>query len=270
MPDPSFVLPLLLQSMLIPAGVSAALLLVFGRARREWPAPLAIAAGFLASMIATYHAQWSFPPHQALDWVPLVLAAALCAIAVERSGSWLLRLLLCALTAAVVAVPALGSVGIPRTLATVAAMAVLMTAAWTMLAASAARPAAPLALTVVAGGAGLAMVIDASQLIGQLCGALGVAIGVCGLLRRQTGGFGPAAVGASVVLLGALLGYAVIYAGFGMLLVALLLVALLAGALLAAVRSKPLATLPGALLTVLPVLAAVGIALRAMQASGGY
>ena len=271
MPDPSFVLPLLLQSVLIPAAVCAALLLVFGHARRDWAAPLAIAAGFLASLVATYHAQWSFPPHQALDWLPLVLTAALCAIPVERNGAWPRRLLLSALTAAVVAWPALGSVGMAKTVMTIALMALLMTAAWTALAASARRPAAPLALAMVAGGAGLALMIDASQLIGQLCGALGVTIAVCGLLRlRTSGGFGPAAVGASVLLLGAQLGYAAIYAGFSMTMVALLVAALLADTLLTALRRNPTAALPSALLTVLPVLAALGLAVKAMQDSGGY
>jgi hypothetical protein len=109
--------------------------------------------------------------------------------------------------------------------------------------------------------------IDASQLLGQLCGGLGVAIGVCGLLRRP---FGPAAAGTAVLLLGALLGYAFIYAGFGMLMVALLVAALLADALLGALRRRPAAPLPGALLTVLPVLVAVGLAVKAMQDAGGY
>ena len=271
MPDPSFVLPLLLQSVLIPAAVCAALLFLCGRGQAGWPAPVAIVGGLLASMIATYHAQWSFPPHQALDWMPLVLLLALGAIAVERRATLPGRLLLSVLTAAVVAWPAIGSVGLGKTLITIAVMALLMTLAWTALAASSRRPAAPLALTLAAGGAGLALMIDASQLLGQLCGGLGVAIGVCGLLRRPgAGGFGPAAAGTAVLLLGALLGYAWIYAGFGMLPVALLVAALLADALLGALRRKPAAALPGALLTVLPVMVAVGLAVKAMQDAGGY
>lgn len=270
MPDPSFVFPLLLQSVLIPAVVCAAVLLLCGRGRPGWPAPVAIAAGFLASMAATYHAQWSFPPHQALDWMPLVLALALCATVVERRGAWWLRLVLSALTAAVVAWPALGSAGAAKTIATVAGMAVLMTVAWTALAAASQRPAAPLALALAAGGAGLALMIDASQLLGQLCGGLGVAIAVCGLLRLRSGGFGGAAVGASVLMLGAMLGYASIYAGFGMPMVALLLAALLAEPLLSALRRQPAPTLAAVVLTMVPVLAAVGLAVKAMQDSGGY
>ena len=266
MPDPSFVLPLLLQSVLAPAAVCAALLLLAGR-ERDWSAPIAIAGGFLASMAATYHAQWSFPPHQALDWMPLVLLAALAAVAAERRAALPGRLLLSLLSAAVVAWPAMASAGLAKTLTTVAAMALLTTVAWTVLAAASRRPAAPLALTVAAGGAGLALMIDASQLLGQLCGGLGVAIGACGLLRRP---FGPAATGTAVLLLGALLGYAVIYAGFGMLMVALLVAALLAEGLLGALRRQPAATVPAALLTVLPVLVAVGLAVKAMQDAGGY
>jgi len=265
MPDPSFILPLLLQSVLAPAAVCAALLFLL--ARSNWSAPVAIAGGFLASMAATYHAQWSFPPHQALDWMPLVLLAALGAIAVERGGAVAGRLLLSVLAATVVALPALGSAGLVKTLATIGVTALLMTLAWTALAASSRRAAAPLALTVAAGAAGLALMIDASQLLGQLCGGLGVAIGVCGLLQRP---FGAAAAGTAVLLLGALLGYAFIYAGFGMLLVALLVAALLADALLGALRRRPAATLPGALLTVLPALVAVGLAVKAMQDAGGY
>jgi hypothetical protein len=271
MPDPSFVLPLLLQSVLIPAAVCAALLLLLARVRRDWSAPVAIAGGFLASMAATYHAQWSFPPHQALDWMPLVLALALCAIAVERRGAWWLRLLLSALTAAVVAWPALGSAGAAKTITTVAVMALLMTGIWTALASASQRPSAPLALTVAAGGAGLALMIDASQLIGQLCGGLGVAIAACGLLRlRGSAGFGAAAVGASVLLLGAMLGYAGIYAGFGVPMMALLLAALLAEPLLTVLRRRPAHVLPAAVLTMIPVLAAIGLAVKAMQDSGGY
>ena len=271
MPDPSFVLPLLLQSVLVPAAVCAALLLLLGRLRPAWAAPVAIAGGFLASMAATYHAQWSFPPHQALDWMPLVLLLALCAIAVERGATLWSRLLVSALTAAVVAWPAMAGVGLARTLIIVAVMALLTTVAWTALAASSRRAAAPLALTLAAGGAGLALTIDASQLLGQLCGGLGVAIGVCGLLRRPgAGGFGPAAAGTAVLLLGAMLGYAFIYAGFGMLMVALLVAAVFAEALLGRLRRRPAPALPGALLTVLPVLVAVGLAVKAMQDAGGY
>ena len=272
MPDPSFILPLLLQSVLIPAASAAVLQLLLAAGHRDWPAPLAIAAGLLASYIATFHAQWSFPPHQALDWLPLVLALALGAIFVERKAALPLRLLLALLVAGVVAWPALGSAGMPRTLLMIAVVAALVTAAWTALAASAARrPAPPLMLAVVAGGAGLALMIDASQLLGQLCGALGVAILACGLLRRGLPhGFGPAAIGAATLLLGALLAYAHIYAGFAWPMVLLLAGALLAGSLLLRLMSGPRAWLAAVGMAALPVLAVIGLAVKAMQDSGCY
>jgi len=272
MPDSSFIFPLLLQSLLIPAAVCGALLLMFNASHRAWPVPVAIAAGLLASYLATYHAQWSFPPHQALDWMPLVLLLALGAIGVERSGRPLLRLPLALLVAAVVAWPALGSAGIAKILLSIASIALLMTACWSALAQAAPRrPTPPLLLAMVAGGAGLALMIDASQLIGQLCGALGIAAGVAGLLprRRLPGNFGPAAAGVAVLLLGALLAYAHIYAGFGLGLVLLLAAAFLADPLMA-LRRQPAAWLASAVLAALPVMAVVGLAVKAMQDSGGY
>lgn len=276
MPDPSFILPLLLQSVLVPAAAAAILILLLSANHRRWPAPLGIAAGLLASYMATYHAQWRFPPHQALDWLPLVLALALAAIAAERrngAGAIPSRLLIALLVSGIAAWPALGSAGMPKTLLLLFAAAVLISAAWTALAAPASTmqgPAAALVLAVVAGGAGLALMIDASQLLGQLCGALGVSVLVCGLLRRGQQGIGAAAVGVATLLLGALLAYAHIYAGFDLLMVALLTAALLAGALAIRLVSGPRAWLAATVASAVPVLAALGLAVKAMQDSGGY
>jgi hypothetical protein len=276
MPDPSFILPLLLQSALVPAAAAAILLLLLSAGHRTWPAPLGIAAGLLASYIATYHAQWRFPPHQALDWLPLVLVIALGALAVERqerAGALPSRLLLALLVSGIVAWPALGSAGLPKTLLLIVVAAALITTVWTALAAPASSeksPAAALVLAAVAGGAGLALMIDASQLLGQLCGALGVSVLVCGLLRRPPQGMARAAVGVATLLLGALLAYAHIYAGFGLLMVLLLTGALLAGALAIRLVSSPRAWLAAVAASGLPVLAALGLAIRAMQESGGY
>lgn len=274
MPDPSFILPLLLQSALVPAA-TAAILVLLSADHRSWPAPLGIAAGLLASYIATYHAQWTFPPHQALDWLPLVLVVALGAIAVERkdrAAGLPARLLLALLVSGIAAWPALGSAGMPKTLLLVVIAAMLITAAWTALAAPALSeksPAAALVLAAVAGG-GLALMIDASQLLGQLCGALGVAVLVCGLLRRRPQGMTPAAVGVATLLLGAMLAYAHIYAGFGLLMVLLLTSGLLAGALAIRLVPGPRAWLAALVASAMPVLAVVGLAIKAMQDSGGY
>jgi len=276
MPDPSFILPLLLQSALVPAATAAILVLLLSADHRTWPAPLGIAAGLLASYIATYHAQWTFPPHQALDWLPLVLVVALGAIAVgrqDRARALPVRLLLALMVSGIVAWPALGSAGMPKTLLLVVVVAVLITAVWTALAAPAPSeksPAAALVLAVVAGGAGLALMIDASQLLGQLCGALGVAVLVCGLLRRLPQGMAPAAVGVATLLLGAMLAYAHIYAGFGLLMVLLLTSGLLAGALAIRLAPGPRAWLAALVASAMPVLAVLGLAIKAMQDSGGY
>jgi len=271
MPDPSFLLPLLLQSLLIPAAVSGAILLLFSASHRGWPAPLAVAAGLLASYIATFHAQWSFPPHQALDWLPLVLALALGAIAATRSEALGPRVLLALLVAAVAAMPALGSNGMGKTVLVIVAVAVLITAAWTSLSAARAHgQAAALILAIVAGGAGLALMIDASQLLGQLCGALGVALFVCALLGRGRMHFGPAGIGLATLVLGALLAYAHIYAGFSLLMVLLLAGALLAASLAMQRVSGPRASVAGVVIAALPVIAVIGLAIKAMQDSGGY
>lgn len=271
MPDPSFLLPLLLQSLLIPAAVSGAILLLFSASHRDWPAPLAVAAGLLASYVATFHAQWSFPPHQALDWLPLVLALALGAIVAARSDAPVPRLLLALAVAAVAAMPALGSNGAGKTVLVIVAVAVLITAAWTSLSAARAHgQAASLILAIVAGGAGLALMIDASQLLAQLCGALGVALFVCALQPRGRLRFGSAGIGLATLLLGALLAYAHIYAGFGLPMVLLLAGALLAGALAMQRVSGPRAWVAGVVVAALPVLAVIGLAVKAMQDSGGY
>ena len=276
MPDPSFILPLLLQSALVPAATAAILVLLLSADHRTWPAPLGIAAGLLASYIATYHAQWTFPPHQALDWLPLVLAVALGAIAVgrqDRARALPVRLLLALMVSGIVAWPALGSAGMLKTLLLVVIAAMLITAAWTALAAPAPSeksPAAALVLASVASGGGLALMIDASQLLGQLCGALGVAVLVCGLLRRRPQGMTPAAVGVATLLLGAMLAYAHIYAGFGLLMVLLLTSGLLAGALAIRLVPGPRAWLAALVASAMPVLAVVGLAIKAMQDSGGY
>jgi hypothetical protein len=271
MPDPSFLLPLLLQSLLIPAAISAMILLLFSARHRAWPAPLAIAAGLLASYIATFHAQWSFPPHQALDWLPLVLALALGAIAATRSGALGPRLLLALLVATVAAMPALASNGTARTALVIFAVAALITAVWSSLTAVKVHgQAASLILAIVAGGAGLALMIDASQLLGQLCGALGVALFVCALQKRGRLHFGPAGIGLATLMLGALLAYAHIYAGFGLLMVLLLAGALLAASVAMRQASGPRASIAGIAVAALPVIAVIGLAIKAMQDSGGY
>jgi hypothetical protein len=157
--------------------------------------------------------------------------------------------------------------------------AVLITFVWSAFATAPEGGArSPLLLAVVAGGTGLALMLDSSQQIGQLSGALAVALGACMLvnLPKTRVAFPPAAAGTVAVLLGALILNAHLYAGFSLGYVALLVVALLADSLLAAgirLRGRdlhPSSWIPAAVLTVIPVLATVAMVLKAAQEHGGY
>jgi hypothetical protein len=90
--------------------------------------------------------------------------------------------------------------------------------------------------------------------------------------RRGT--FSGAAAGLSVLLFGALLANAAIYADFPLAYVALLAAGLLADALVHAIgRRRGNAGVPWistALLSAIPVLIAIGLALKAAQGAGGF
>lgn len=285
MPDPSFVLPLFLQSALLPFVVALTALLVLRMPRLSELAPLvAVAAGFLASYFAVYHMQWSALPHQALDWVPwIVLFGSVGVLVVEKTGQALLRHLgRLALTlgcAALVAWPALASAGLLKALLPIAVTGLLMFSAWTYLSAAVQKRSTPvLMLMVVAGGSALALMLDASQLIGQLNGALASTLVACLAFNvpRVRTAFSGAALGMAVIVLGTLLANAYFYAGFSLIYVLLLVGGLLADPLVAAVnrlrqRDGGVGSwLTVGALTALPVLATIGFAIRAAQESGGY
>lgn len=277
-------LPMLWQSALLPLGVALAALAA-GRALRLQSASLvAVAAGFLASYFAALSGQWSAVPKVALDWLPLTVAvAAIAAFLLERSANGVVRVvarLAVSLAAAFLVVwPAVGSFGLAKAAVAVAVAGVLVTTAWTLLAqAHRATATQPLLLAIVAGGAGLALMLDSSQSAGRLSGALGMALAACTLfaLPRLRVPFTPAAAGLAVVVLGALLANAHLYAGFPPGYVALLAGALLADPLVAAVSRMRRSERTGAswataaVLTVLPVAATVTLAVRAASESGGY
>ena len=285
MPNLSFILPLLGQSVLLPCVLALIALLALRKTRWARFAPLlAVAAGFLASYFAVYGTQWSFPPHQSLDWLTwIVLLGAVSVAAVERAESTVLRhgarLILSLACAALVAWPALASRGWLQAVLPIAATGLLMAAFWSYLAATARqRPTPALMLAVVAGGAGLALTLDASQLIGQLNGALAVTLLTClaWQIGRARSAFSAAATGLAVILLGTLLANAYFYAGFSLVSVLLLLSGLLADPLVAGVnhlRQRPGGVgswLVAGIVTAIPVLATIGLAVRAAQESGGY
>ena len=281
MPESSLVLQLLWQSVLVPAIV-AGVVLAAGRALRL-NAVVAVAAAFVASYFATLHAQWSLVPHVTLDWLPwIAVGAAVAAVAVERTAGptrLALRLVVGLVAACIVVSGAVASLGVAKAAAAVVISGLLIAAVWSAFGTATEGGARnPLLLAVVAGGTGLSLMLDSSQQIGQLSGALAVALGVCMLanLPRTRVAFPPAASGAVVVLLGALILNAHLYAGFSLGYVVLLLVALLADSLLVAgVRLggrdlHPRSWIPAAVLTVIPVLATLAMVLKAAQEHGGY
>ncbi len=284
MPDLSFVLPLALQSVLLPF-VAALALLAAGRARLgALSAVAAVAAGFLASYFATLHAQWSLVPKVALDWLPLIVAGgAAAAVAVENiraaAGRRLARVAVSLAAAALVVWPALGGLGATRAALTALATGLLIAAAWSAKAhAAARRPTPPLSLALVAGGAGLALMLDSSQSIGQLSGGLASALAAClafNVPRRRVP-FPPAAAGLAVLVLGVLLANAQLYAGFSPGSLALLAAAVAADPLWSLLRgtqrqgSAAAAWAAAAVLTAIPVVATIGLAVKAAQDAGGY
>jgi hypothetical protein len=281
MPETSFFLTLLLQSALVPFGVALVVLAAGRAARLDASAPLlALAGGFLASYFATLHGQWSLVPKVALDWLPwIAVAGAVVAVATESLPSAgarvAARLLVAAVAGALVIYPAVGSLGVVKALAALAALALLVALVWT-LKARAARQAAtrPLLLAVVAGGAGLALMLDSSQAIGQLSGALAMTLATCMLfaLPRFSVPFTPATTGVAVLLLAALLASAYVYAGFPLGYVALLAGALLIDPAAALIRRGQggLPWIPAAVLTAIPVLVTVALAVKTAQDHGGY
>jgi hypothetical protein len=284
MPDPSsFVLPLLLQSALIPFAVALALLFALRRSLPVQASALAVAAAFIAAYFAIFHAQWSFVPHQALDWLPwLALFGTVAVIAAERSAETIrlqARAAIALAGAGVVVLPALASIGWSKAALTIAVAALLMCIAWSYLARiGQGRPTPSLLLMVVAGGTALALMLDSSQAIGQLSGALASALVACVVfnLPRLRSVFSGAASGIAVLLLGALLLNAYLYAGFSLGYVALLVAGLLADPLVASInrlrqRNDGIAAwLSAGVLCAVPVLATIGLVIKTAQEAGGY
>lgn len=279
MPESSFVLAMAWQAGLLPLAVAAAAVLAAGaRAGRPAVQAAALAIGVLASFFAALHAQWSPAPKVALDWLPWIVAGALPAVvAVHRIGNAVarhgLRLLLSLGAAALVLGPAVASFGPGKTAWAVAATGVLIALAWAVLTrGERSSRTQPLLLAVVAGGAGLAMMLDSSASAGRLAGALAAALVGLALGGRLRLALAPAATGLAVLVLGVLLAQAVWYGEFPLTYLALIVAALLAEPLVAgrgeAAPRRRLAA--AAVLTVVPVAATVALAVKAMQEMGGY
>jgi hypothetical protein len=285
MPDTSFIIPLILQSALIPFAVALALLFALRRMPLQALVPaIALAGGFMAAYFAAFHAQWSAVPHTATDWLPYIaLFAVIGALASEnapQAATRLLSRLVISLVAVTLVVwPALASLGTTKAIALAGTAAVLITVAWTLLAASGkSRPTPAPLLAVVAGGTGMVLMMDSSAALGQSSGALAAALAACTLfnLPRARVAFSATATGTAVLLLGVLLTNAYLYAGFSPVYVALLAGALLADPAVAGMdrlrrrEGSAGSWITAAMLTTAPVLATIGLAVKTMQESGGY
>lgn len=282
--SPSFFLPLVLQGALLPFAVALAILLALRKpGSRSFAAPLAVLAATLASY-AFIHPQWSLLPRQALDWLPWTAAAAVAgAVVVDRlAGVWARAVLPVALgctVALMTMAPILASTG-PGRLAVISMLVGLsVLLMWTGLARWGGGGGAPsLAIAVVAGAAGLMLMIDASQSLGQLHGALAMACAACfgyGTIRRRSV-FGSPGIGVALLVLAALLVNAYVYAGFSLIYVALLVAGLAGGMVPRLLRAfgksdAGWAALVGtALAAGIPVLVGLSLVLKAAQDSGGY
>lgn len=285
MPNPSIFVPLFLQSALLPLMLALAVLLLLRKsALASWAPLLAVVVGFLGSYFWVYSAQWSVLPHQSLDWLPwIALLAGAGALLSEHSAAPLLRhglrLAVSLGSAVLIAWPAVLSGGMTSPALPIGGAGLLIYLAWTYLGATAVqRPTPAFMLAVLSGGGALVLMLDSSQLLGQLSGALATTVLACLIFNvsRLQAALSGAATGLVVVLLGALLFNAQIYASFSLGHLALLLAGLLADPLVAGVnrlrqRASDMASwLTAGALTAVPVLTTIGLAIRAAQEAGGY
>lgn len=275
---------MLWQGALLPFGAALAVLAAASALRLQASGTaVSVTAGFLVSFFAMLHGQWSPMPKVALDWVPWIAVGSLAgSFAVERlprpGARFAARLAVALAAAALVVWPAAGSLGAQKAGLAAVAIALVLAKLW-----SAAAPMAQggssraLLPAIVAGGAGIALLLDSSQSAGRLSGALASALfaAVVFNLPRLRLAFSPAAAGVTVMLLGTLLASAWVYADFPLGYVALIAAGLLAEPGLAAIdrlrgRGSRRSWLPAAVLTAMPVMAAVALAVKAMMDAGGY
>lgn len=283
MPDSSFLVPLLLQGAVVPFVAAGVVLLALRRAVGVPAASaLAVALAFVAAYAAVVQGAWPWPPQGAMDWQPwVVLAAAAGALAIERAvggaGRVVARAVLGVLLGLVIVWPAVGSLGVARAGAAALVAGVLMAGAWsvrTLFADTSGMQS--LRLAVIAGGAGLAMMLDSSQTAGRLAGALAVSLAACVAAGRLRTPPGPAVAGTAVLTLGTLLLQAHLYAGFPLGYIALLCAAAVADAAVTAIATRRGgaaswgANASSAVLTVAPLMVVMALVIKGMQDSGGY
>lgn len=197
--------------------------------RRSVAGALALAGAFLFAL-RTLNGAFVWPPAQALDWLPMLLAAGLALFAVDDYHDFPARLrvglqgLFALVAAGLLLLPLLEQDA--GALAALPLIGGVWLAVWFHVDGRTPRALGPAtALFVVAVGNAAVAVLTGSVLLGQLSGALAAALGACllaGLIRREPL-LGHAGVATGVIALGILLLAERYYAELPLSVLALLL-----------------------------------------------
>jgi hypothetical protein len=291
MPDPSFILLLLLQSAVIPFAVTGAVLTVPLLRRKQgsrqpgeapFVLPAALVSGFLASYFAVLHAQWSLLPKEAIDWLPWILVVAVPGVVFAeslslRNARWALRAVLGASAFTLTAAPASPGIGWWLVSMSVVSAVALAWAAWTLMADSKRYPAPLLPLAIISGAAGLVLMLDSSQLLGQLAGALAASLCAASAVTRlgPLNAIARPIAGVPLLLLGTLLVNAYLFAGLPQSAIALLAGGLVASAAISQLEARGIINARASAiiacgLCAVPSLVAIGLAVKAAQNTGAY
>lgn len=187
----SYMMTMLLQTIVWPglivaAGILFGQLVLLHRLTQESKpivSALAIGAGYLTSYALIY-GQFSFPPQQALDWLPLLLLAVLVVFTVDDAigfASWLRMILQGAavlLAGSLLLYPILNQATLASAALNLAGVTAIWFGLWTYLDRRAPQDSTSgVTLLVVAVGSAIVFIKTGSILLGQLGGALAAVLG---------------------------------------------------------------------------------------------
>lgn len=244
---------------------------------------LAIGAGVLTAYALIY-GQFTFPPLQALDWLPLLLLAGLIVFAVDDIvgfAPWLrlgMQGISALLAGGLLLRPILSQLPLMGAVLTLAGVTVLWFGLWVYLDRRALQDATSgVTLLTVAVGAAAVPAMTGSVLLGQLGGALAVVLAGWLLWNwpRPRWLLGHAGTAVTVLTLGSLLLVGRFYSETPLSISLLLLVALAANVPMALMKryrpglDAPLAVVLTGLLALVPVALAIGFTLLFYMSQAG-
>ncbi|MHB0991120.1 MAG: MraY family glycosyltransferase [Burkholderiales bacterium] len=235
---------LLLQTVAWPVlVVTGGMALGLGALRRMLSSQILLLTGALtisAAMLTAYHliyGKFTFPPVQALDWVPLLIAGTLPVFAMDdlsdfgKGLRFGLQTAIVILAAALLLQPVLAQLPIVHAALILIAVSGLWLAAWIYFDHHARDNAnSGMTLLIVSAGAAVVSVLTGSMLLGQLGGALAAVLGAWLLWNwpRSHILLGHAGTAVAVMTLGSILLVGCFYSAMPLRINALLLVALAA------------------------------------------